>query len=124
VDRGVRGHQNTQNDLARFLAESGLQPLSPGPGDPGFDVGWWSANTFCVAEVKSLTAANETSQLRFGVGQVLDYVHLIRRSGRTVLPVLAVERQPSDPRWTDLCLSHGIILTWPPEFPPLGGGPH
>jgi hypothetical protein len=116
VDRGTRGHRVTQNALAAHLPSRGLTPLSPGLGDPAFDVGWWDQDTLHVAEVKSLSEANETGQLRLGLGQLLDYEDTIRRSGRKTRPVLAVEGEPSTPRWQDLCAHHGVTLTWPPGW--------
>lgn len=113
VDRGIRGHKTTQNALAEFLGDHGMEPRSPGPGDPGFDVGWWRGDTFHAAEVKSLTPANEDGQLRLAIGQVLDYAHQIARAGRLVVPVIVVERQPRSARWQPLCAQHGITLVWP-----------
>lgn len=70
-----------------------------------------------VAEVKSLTKDNEVRQLRLGLGQVLSYKHLLNWPGvKTVKPVLAVERRPTEKYWEALCNEHGVILTWPEEF--------
>ena len=87
--------------------------VSPGLGDPNFDVGWWFGNRFFVCEVKSLPKYGETGQLRLGLGQVLDYADQIMRSGRTVQPVLLVEREVVDLRWVDVCDRAGVRLTWP-----------
>jgi len=69
-----------------------------------------------VVEVKSLTNANEAGQIRPGLGQILDYRHLLERAGETVRAVLAVEKEPTNPRWTDLCARHGAELVWPDCF--------
>ena len=69
-----------------------------------------------VCEVKSLTGANETSQMRLGIGQVLDYAHTIRATGHEVQAVLAIEAEPTSPRWDDLCRTLGIVLVWPGAF--------
>jgi hypothetical protein len=37
-----------------------------------------------------------------GIGQVLDYDDSLRARGRAVLPVLYLEREPSDARWVAL----------------------
>ena len=73
-----------------------------------------------MAEVKSVTEENEDRQLRLGLGQVLYYGFLLDWSGVTdVLPVLAVERPPTNEYWVELCKEHGVILTWPDEFKDL-----
>jgi hypothetical protein len=104
----------------------GLKPLSPGPGDPGFDVGWWLNEVFHVAEVKSITAANETTQMRLAVGQVLDFAYQARQLGGSVVPVVVAEKQPNE-RWLTICKEHGIRLAWAgelesSEFPGVGVG--
>lgn len=113
VDRGVKGHKATQNAVADVLKAAGLAPLSPGPGDPAFDVGWWRGDVMWVAEVKSLTAVNEVGQMRLAIGQVLDYAHQIRASGRSVQPVIVTETQPQSDRWAELCAELDIKLAWP-----------
>jgi hypothetical protein len=97
-----------------WLSERGLIPLSP-TGSPNYDLAWLDGSRLFVAEVKSLTATNETQQLRLGLGQVLDYRAMLARR-REVVPVLVVEREPSDERWLGLCRDVGVILTWPPGF--------
>ena len=59
VDRGLRGHAQTQELLAALVRVHGLEPLSPGPGDPNFDLAWKDGGAVTVVEVKSLTNANE-----------------------------------------------------------------
>jgi len=115
VDRGLRAHRALQNELAYFAKSSGFEPERPASTTPNFDVGWWAGNTFVVVEVKSLSATNEVSQMRLGVGQILDYAHHYQTRGQAVRPVLAVEREP-DSRWIDLCNRHGINVVWPGAF--------
>jgi hypothetical protein len=119
VDRGLRGHAETQERLAEFARAHGLEPLSPGAGDPNFDLAWKTADRITVVEVKSLTGANESGQIRLGLGQVLDYQHRLDRSGADVQPVLAVECQPIDTRWKELAERHGVHLVWPETFPTI-----
>ena len=116
VDRGLRGHALTQEGLAELVRAHGLEPLSPGPGDPNFDLAWRDDKGVTVVEVKSLTSANETGQIRLGLGQVLDYQALLERSGDPVRPILAVECKPLDDRWQRLCQRHGVDLVWPETF--------
>jgi hypothetical protein len=113
VERGIRGHAQTQNALACYLKSLGYEPRSPTAGEPGFDVAWTRDGATFVAEVKSVTMANEEKQLRLGLGQVLRYRNLLQERFKTVHGVLIVERAPSDPSWADLCSSHGVILAWP-----------
>ena len=119
IDRGLRAHRRVQNALAGYVTSIGYRPISPGLGDPSFDAGWWSDDVFFVAEAKSMTVANESAQLRLGLGQVLDYGDQIERHGHQVRRVLAVERPPSEDRWIELCDQVGVTLTWPAEWPGL-----
>ena len=116
IDRGTNAHKKVQNQLADAVRERGWEPRSPGDSDPLFDVGWVAAGAAWVAEVKSLTPANEERQLRLGLGQVLSYAHLVDWGFETNHPVLAVEREPSSEYWPDLCESHGVSLSWPDVF--------
>jgi len=66
-----------------------------------------------VAEVKSLTRANEERQLRLGLGQVLIYQQRLKRTHSSVRAVLMVEWRPLDPDWQELCNHLGVLLLWP-----------
>lgn len=113
VDRGLAAHARIQNDMAAMAAAAGFQVRSPGPDDPNFDLLWIEPDgTVVVVEVKSLTTDNEIGQIRLGIGQVLDYAHQLRGLGRTVKPVLAVEKKPESDRWDSLCESLGVELVW------------
>ncbi len=116
IDRGTNAHARTQNSLAEYLRSKGLRPLSAQPGRLQFDLAWRDANIAFVAEVKSLSGTNEEQQLRLGLGQVLRYAHLLRRSESQVHPVLVVERKPSDESWIALCRSINVTIVWPGEF--------
>jgi hypothetical protein len=115
-ERGCRGHARTQNALATLAQAHGQEVCSPGPGTPDFDLAWLQDGQRVVVEVKSLTAKNETSQLRMGLGQVLQYRHTLKIFG-DVRAVLALERRPVDPAWELLCNELGVVLTWAPDFP-------
>lgn len=119
IDRGLRGHAVTQNALKEWLASAGVTAKSPS-GSPNYDIAWSVDGVDYVGEVKSLTRANESQQIRLGLGQVLDYAHILSaRSGRTVVPVLALECEPTDDRWSALCSAHGVVLVWAACFDKL-----
>jgi hypothetical protein len=119
VERGLRGHADTQNALATAVNAAGLTPLSPTAADPNFDLAWEADGGTYVAEVKSITAANEERQLRLGLGQVLRYRSLLAEGGCSVFAVLAVELAPSDPSWAALCSELGVVLVATPNFSEL-----
>ncbi|MFN9808336.1 MAG: hypothetical protein ACK6CU_01740 [Deltaproteobacteria bacterium] len=121
VDRGNRAHTDTQNALADFLRGSGIEPLAALSGAVEFDLAWEVGDGIYVAEVKSITAANEEKQLRLGLGQVLRYRHQLRAGGRRVIAVLVPERRPDDMSWEQTCAGLGVILMWPGCFERLNG---
>jgi hypothetical protein len=92
---------------------AGWSPQDPAPIDPEFDLAWETPQGIVVVEVKSCTKENEVRQLRMGIGQVLDYDDSLRARGRAVLPVLYLERGPSDARWVALAERHHVRLIWP-----------
>lgn len=117
IDRGLQGHVDTQNQLEAAAAAAGMATFSPGPADLNFDLAWRQMDgTVFVAEVKSLTASNQTGQIRLGLGQILDYAHALRNVGEQVVAVLAVEAEPQSGRWLDVCASVGVQLVWPETF--------
>jgi hypothetical protein len=122
VNRGNRGHALTLNALAAHVEARGLPPLLPGPADPLFDLAWIRDGTCFVAEIRSITNAIEEHQLRLGLGQLLRYRHALTLRFESVVPILVLEREPSDPEWQKLCISIGVQLEWPPDFAGLDEG--
>jgi hypothetical protein len=112
--RGLRAHNITQNLVASAVEEAGYDPRRPKPDEPQYDLAWEAGDVTWVAEVKSITAQNEERQLRQALGQVLRYRQLLEADGRTVRALIAVEREPSDPSWGELCAGEGIALVRPP----------
>lgn len=111
VERGLRGHADTQNELARVLRDAGLSPRSRMPHEPNFDLAWQVGDTAFVAEIKSTTDDNEEEQLRLGLGQVLRYRQRLQDNGYSkVVAVLVPERLPRDPSWADLCNELQVVL--------------
>ena len=98
VERGLRGHSDTQNELASILSNAGIEPRRGLPPGPNFDLAWQKNETVYVAEVKSITSGNEEAQLRLGLGQVLRYRQRLLALGHDrVVAVLVPEREPRDP---------------------------
>jgi hypothetical protein len=113
IGRGLRSHRALQNQLAELLRNHGLDPRRPRPGGPAYDLAWQTNAAIFVAEVKSITIANEERQLRLGLGQVLRYQDLLRPAPKPIIPVLAVNREPSDPTWQRLCDKVEVSIVWP-----------
>lgn len=116
VDRGLLGHAATQNALADAVRGAGGMPLSPKSADPPFDVAWLVGDTLWIAEVKSITTSNEETQLRLGLGQLLRYAHQVRHRYPSLRLVLAVEHEPTDPAWREICESCSVTLVGPSSF--------
>ena len=120
VERSLRSHAATQNALAEFVERQGLEPRSPRPEEPNYDLAWIRHDEVFVAEVKSIHAANEERQLRLALGQVLRYRQRLRRgSSGTVVPVIATSGRPADASWESLCSGLGVMLVWPEHFDSL-----
>jgi hypothetical protein len=111
VERGLRGHADTQNELAQVLRDAGLSARSRLPHEPNFDLAWQVGDTAFVAEIESITDDNEEEQLRLGLGQVLRYRQCLQRIGYPkVVAVLVPERPPRDPSWAGLCRDLQVVL--------------
>ena len=117
LERGLRAHRRTQNLLANYVRSHGHEPRRPSGGEPNYDLAWKTNEVTVVCEVKSLTEQNQEKQLRLGLGQVLRFAHQLNGlASVSVLPVLAVEVEPTDPSWSAVCESHGVQLIWPETF--------
>jgi hypothetical protein len=116
IERGLRGHRQTQNALAGALIAAGLAPLRPG-GGPDWDIAWRRDSTLYVGEVKTINDMNEERQLRLGLGQVLRYQQRCAHVEDSVVAVLVVDRPPRDESWAELCQSLGVLLVSPSTWP-------
>lgn len=115
LERAFAGHARTQDQLAALLARIGVDAVSPATSSIQFDLAWPFGGSIWVAEVKSLSGQNEAIQMRLALGQVLDYAwRLAKRHGRATRMVIAAERAPTDPAWSEICAAAGVVLTWPP----------
>ncbi|HEY4270224.1 MAG TPA: hypothetical protein VGM94_18720 [Galbitalea sp.] len=116
IDRALRAHVETQNALNDFLTARGARTWSPTDDEPEFDLAWVRRSIATVAEVKSITLANEDQQLRLGLGQVLDYQQIMTKAKPEIRAALAIEKAPRSDRWIELCERHGVVLVWPGTF--------
>jgi len=114
--RGAAAHVKTQNAIADVLLRYGLSPLSNRGGGAAFDLAWEWSGILHVAEVKSVTRANEERQLRLGLGQVLRYRDLALAEGLSATAWLIAERPLVDESWLRLCAQLDVQLTWPDGF--------
>lgn len=65
----------------------------------------------------STTSRRSTCSDSIAIGQVLRFAHrLYSLLGRNTKGVLAVEVEPNDDSWIDLCASLGVTLVWPTVF--------
>lgn len=114
IQRASHQHHSLQDELAHLLLQHHLQPLEPRSCDPAFDLAWRDGERLSVVEVKSLGPDNESAQLRSGLGQVLEYRHLLaRRTVHQPRAMLAVDRPPRRLHWTGVCGDVGVALLWP-----------
>jgi hypothetical protein len=113
-DRATQVHRSLENWLIAKLRDCGVEPLDPA-GEPFFDVAWRSGGTLHVCEVKS-SANSPVHQLRLGLGQILQYRHMLERGGRVdVSGCILIEDDPTG-SWVDLCSGLGILLFWPTRW--------
>lgn len=108
LDAATARHMTLQNTLAERLKARGISPLSPGTGDPVFDLAFEHHGRHYVVEVKGGLPAT-AQQIRLGVGQVLEYAHLLRTADRDVVPALFIESEPAAP-WVALAAKLGVHL--------------
>lgn len=112
-DRATQVHRSLENWLMAKLRERTIEPLDPA-GEPYFDLAWRVGLVLHVCEVKS-SSNNEVHQLRLGLGQIIQYRHLLGRTAARV-PVMAsilIEGPPADMRWVQICVEQQVLLFWP-----------
>lgn len=112
VERGVRAHARTMNELANYLNWHGIEPRSPQPKEPQFDLAFSTNGAVTVVAVKSLTESNSERQLQLGLGQILWYADILSRHGYSVTPALALEHEPSN-GWQTLLSKLSVLVGWP-----------
>ncbi|MDQ7906845.1 hypothetical protein RB614_20225 [Phytohabitans sp. ZYX-F-186] len=115
-EAAVREHDALCRRLIAYLERYGI--FAGELVDPPVDIAWQSpAGVQMIAEVKSCSAGNDISQLRLGLGQVLEYRHRVSALRGPASAVLLVSRVV-DPAWFALCRSVGVqLITGDDEAP-------
>lgn len=106
LEAATERHMKLQDGLADALVARGIEPRSPSGSQPFFDLAFEHAGLRYVVEVKSGHPAS-SQQVRYGVGQVLEYAHLLNSADGAVIPVILVESSPPMP-WADLAAQLGV----------------
>jgi hypothetical protein len=119
LTRANRSHARLQNLLRKRVLRAGKRLLSVADL-PNIDLGWHvgTRGQIVIAEVKSLALENEEHQLRYGVGQLIDYLDELGDAGLHPLGVLFIARPPRRMTWIRKCGQAGIELCWPGRWPP------
>ena len=101
LERATQRHMRLQDRFADELQRRGIEPRSPGPAEPQFDLAFEHRGAIHVVEVKTGTLPSQP-QVRIGVGQVLEYHALVGDMYSTpVRPMLLLEGEPPAP-WPQL----------------------
>lgn len=106
LEAATEQHMKLQDDLAEALVSRGIEPRSPSGSEPFFDLAFEHAGLRYVVEVKSSDPATQ-QQVRYGIGQVLEYAHLLSSLDAPVIPVILIESVPPVP-WVDLAGQLGV----------------
>jgi hypothetical protein len=106
LEAATERHMKLQDNLAEVLMARGIDPRSPSGSQPFFDLAFEHNGLRYVVEVKSSDPASQ-QQVRYGVGQVLEYAHLLTGAGAPVVPVILIESVPPMP-WVDLAEQLGV----------------
>ncbi len=96
LDAATARHMSLQDEFADQLIERGIEPRSPASWQPQFDLAFEHEGRHFVVEVKTGYPVS-TQQTRLGVGQVLEYCHVLRDGESSPRPVLLLEGEPPSP---------------------------
>jgi len=111
---GLADHEDAVAELDRLVRAAGHTPLYD--GIPRVDISWEVPTGLVIVEVKSVTAANESHQIRLALGQILDYAVELTRAGHTVLPAIAISEDLRSSRWGRTCAAVGVKFAEPSTF--------
>ena len=123
----IKAHQDCLDDLSatisRRVSAAGLLhshvsfeiPL----GESRLDAAWQprEGGAVYVIEVKTLPPESERTQLRLGLGQVLDYAARVSTRFESATPVLLTTSEPAERQhWKDVCGQAGVELVTAAEL--------
>ncbi|MDO9409696.1 hypothetical protein [Patulibacter sp.] len=110
-------HRTTLLALAKAAQAKNYDPVEPKKPAPNYDIKWNDGTHVWIAEVKGITAQNETTQLRLALGELLEFLHrqktLNLKYGINVpfKGAIVTSDVPSvADRWRDVCTAYGIVL--------------
>ena len=106
LEAATARHMKLQDGLAATLTQRGIEPRSPSGSQPLFDLAFQCGGARYVVEVKGGDPASN-QQVRYGVGQVLEYAHLLSGADPPVIPVILFESAPPEP-WVELLSELGV----------------
>jgi hypothetical protein len=107
-EAAVREHDLLCRRLIEFLGRHGMPAGEL--VDPPVDVAWRSlAGRQVITEVKSCAGGNDITQLRLGLGQILEYRHRLLATRGPSDAVLLVTRV-GDPAWFEISRGVGVQL--------------
>ena len=108
-DAATVEHRRWQNHLAAWLRADGIEPLDYRSNRFHVDIAWELANTRrFVCEVKTVTSANERSQIFLGMGQAQSYGLYFDAQ-----PVLLLGSKPSSFERVESPATLGVLVLWP-----------
>jgi LDH2 family malate/lactate/ureidoglycolate dehydrogenase len=76
VGRGLNAHRGLVNALGDAVRGKGFLREEPNGQSPNYDLSWDAESATWIVEAKSLTLANQTHQLRLGLGQLLEFLYV------------------------------------------------
>jgi hypothetical protein len=124
VGRGVNAHRALVDALGDAVRAKGFLPEEPNGPSPNYDLSWDATSATWIIEAKSLTLANQTHQLRLGLGQLLEFLYVsstLPPAGRSYRGALVVEDEPTEAaKWIAVCATVGVELGWPGSLTTLG----
>lgn len=116
LDESSRSHMQLQNSLADYVQSFGIEPRSPRPSEPAFDLAWEYNGSTVIVEVKSVNESNHRQQARLGVGQVLEYAAILHdESVDACRPVLLLGTDPTELDYL-LATNSGVVVIGPDQF--------
>jgi len=106
--RRRHGTVSTKMSSPTSCASMGIEPRSPAPWQPQFDLAFEHAGVAYVVEGQEWLPVS-VQQVRLGGGTIYEYSHLLQDGDQRTRPVLLVEAEPPDP-WSALLGGLGITV--------------